>query len=127
MEITGENITAEGLWNLSRNPPKLTLAATAAAKMRASHHYIQARLKAGEVIYGVNTGFGAFSSVRISAGDILKLQRNLLRSPPWGVGAPFTQEETRAIMILRANALARGHSGIRVEVVEKILEFLSHD
>jgi histidine ammonia-lyase len=84
-------------------------------------------MKSGEAIYGVNTGFGAFSSVRISDAEIEQLQRNLIRSHSCGVGLPFTPEETRAIMFLRANCLANGFSGIRPLVVEKILEFLNND
>jgi histidine ammonia-lyase len=95
--------------------------------MKASRVYIEERLSKGEVMYGVNTGFGAFSNVRISDDEIEELQRNLIRSHSAGVGEPFSRSETRAIMLLRANALVRGHSGIRVAVVEKILEFLNAD
>ena len=84
-------------------------------------------MKSGDTVYGVNTGFGALSSISISADQITVLQRNLIRSHSVGVGENFTNPEVRAILLLRANALARGHSGVRVEVVEKILEFLNHD
>ncbi len=127
MQITGENITAESLWAVVHSNEKVELAASCVEKMKSSLNYIQSRLKNGEVMYGVNTGFGAFSSVRISQADILKLQQNLIRSHSCGVGTPFTRHETRAIMILRANALARGHSGIRPEVVLKILEFMNNE
>lgn len=103
------------------------LAPEAREKMQVSRAYIEKRVAAGEVIYGVNTGFGAFSSVRISDAEIEQLQRNLIRSHSCGVGTPFTVNETRAIMFLRANALANGHSGIRPLVVEKILQFLNND
>lgn len=103
------------------------LSPAAREKMQVSRSYIEKRVAAGEVMYGVNTGFGAFSSVRISDGEIEQLQRNLIRSHSCGVGKPFTPEETRAIMFLRANALANGHSGIRPLVVDKILEFLNKD
>src|SRR5690606_3581242 len=96
-------------------------------KMSESYQYIQSRMEAGEVIYGVNTGFGAFSNVRINKSDIVQLQNNLIRSHCCGIGEPFSVPETRAIMFLRANALATGHSGIRELVVEKILEFLNKD
>jgi len=103
------------------------LSGAAREKMQDSRAYIEKRVQDGEVIYGVNTGFGAFSSVRISDSEIEQLQRNLIRSHSCGVGEPFSIPETRAIMYLRANALANGHSGIRPRVVEKILEFLNHD
>jgi histidine ammonia-lyase len=125
MILTGENLSPDQLWVAAHSKQKITLAPESEAKMRESRDYIESRLASGEVMYGVNTGFGAFSNVRISKEDILKLQQNLIRSHSCGVGKPFTTEETRAIMILRSNALARGHSGIRPAVVHKILEFLN--
>jgi len=103
------------------------LAESARAEIKKSRDYIEGRIKNGEVMYGVNTGFGAVSSVRISDGEIEQLQKNLIRSHSMGIGEPFTKEQSKGMMILRANTLARGHSGVRVEVVEKILEFLNHD
>ena len=128
MQINGENITLENLYAAAHNPSeKVELAPSAKAQMQKSRDYIEGRIASGEVMYGVNTGFGAFSSVRISDSEIEQLQRNLIRSHSMGVGAPFTKTETRAMMMLRANALAKGHSGIRPVVVEKILEFLNND
>lgn len=128
MQITGENITIENLYEAAFNSTvKVELAPQAKAQMKKSRDYIEGRIASGEVMYGVNTGFGAFSSVRISDSEIEQLQRNLIRSHSVGVGTPFTKNETRAMMILRANALAKGHSGIRPLVVEKILEFLNND
>lgn len=128
MQITGENITLENLYEIAFNPQiKAELSASAKAQMQKSRSYIDGRIASGEVMYGVNTGFGAFSSVRISDSEIEQLQRNLIRSHSMGIGVPFTKNETRAMMVLRANALAKGHSGIRPLVVEKILEFLNND
>jgi histidine ammonia-lyase len=127
VELSGENLTIDKVAAIAWNKVPVTLAASARQKMQKSRDYIEKRLSAGEVMYGVNTGFGAFSKVRISNADIVQLQKNLIRSHCSGVGKPFSQAETRAIMALRANALARGHSGIRVAVVEKILEFLNAD
>jgi histidine ammonia-lyase len=106
---------------------KIELHPEARQKMQESRTYIDARIASGEVMYGINTGFGAFSSVRISDAELEQLQRNLIRSHSMGIGEPFTREQTRAIMLLRANALSRGHSGIRPAVVDKILEFLNAD
>lgn len=128
MQITGSSLKAEDVFRVAHNPGlKVELSAEALGQMKKSRDYIERRIRAGEVIYGVNTGFGAFSSVRISDSEIEELQRNLIRSHSVGVGTPFTREQTRAMMLLRANALARGHSGIRPAVVEKILEFLNHN
>lgn len=125
IQLTGQNANLETVWQVAHGGARVSLVTEARDKMQASRAYIERRMQSGEAIYGVNTGFGAFSSVRISDGEIEQLQRNLIRSHSCGVGAPFTVEETRAIMFLRANALANGHSGIRPLVVEKILEFLN--
>ncbi len=131
IELTGQDVDLETLWLIANGQPgseyQVTLSASAREKMRASRDYIESRMGSGEAIYGVNTGFGAFSSVRISDSQIEDLQRNLIRSHSVGVGDLFSKNQARAILFLRANALARGHSGIRVEVVEKLLEFLNHD
>jgi histidine ammonia-lyase len=125
--LTGQDANLQSVWQVAQGAGKVRvqLAPAAREKMLTSRGYIERRMKSGEAIYGVNTGFGAFSSVRISDSEIEKLQRNLIRSHSCGIGLPFTYEETRAIMFLRANALANGHSGIRADVVEKILEFLN--
>lgn len=128
MLINGNGITLENLYEIAYNPKiKAQLAPEAIVEMKKSRDYIEGRISGGEVMYGVNTGFGAFSSVRISDAEIAQLQRNLIRSHCMGVGTPFTKQQTRAMMVLRANALAKGHSGIRPLVVEKILEFLNND
>ncbi|PWU14329.1 MAG: histidine ammonia-lyase [Bdellovibrio sp.] len=136
VEITGTGITANQLYDWSHGShgspgrpgrPNFVLAAKARAAVEESRSYIARRLAAGEVMYGVNTGFGSFSSVRIEDSQIEELQKNIVRSHSTGVGQPFSRAQTRAIMILRANALARGHSGVRPAVIEKILEFLHAD
>ncbi len=129
IELTGESVTIEQVRKVAKAKPghlQVRMSESARQKMLESRSYIDGRIASGEVMYGVNTGFGAFSSVRISDSEIEELQRNLIRSHSAGVGTPFTQEESRAILFLRANALSRGHSGIRPAVVEKILEFLNH-
>lgn len=124
--LKGENLSVFDLARIAYRPDlKVELASEARGKMRASRQYIDDRIASGEVMYGVNTGFGAFSDVRISPEEIEQLQRNLIRSHSAGVGEPFTKEQTRAMMGLRANALARGHSGVRPETVDKILDFLN--
>lgn len=128
IQLTGENITIDSLYEMAHTPSlRVELAASSRDLMQKSRSYIEGRIATGEVMYGVNTGFGAFSSVRISDGEIEQLQRNLIRSHSMGIGLPFTKTESRAMMILRANALAKGHSGIRPLVVDKILEFLNSD
>lgn len=127
MQISGENVNLASVVQVSKGEAKVELSSEARQKMVASRRYIMNRVEKGEIIYGVNTGFGAFSSVSISQPQIVQLQKNLIRSHCMGVGQPFTKEESRAILFLRANALARGHSGIRPEVVDKLLDYLNND
>lgn len=125
--IDGNSITVDSLWEMTHVEGQYKLTAEAGKKIKDSRDYIETRIKNGEVMYGVNTGFGAFSSVRISDDQIEQLQKNLIRSHSVGIGEPFSKMQSKAMMILRANTLARGHSGVRTEVVEKILEFLNQD
>jgi len=126
--LDGESITLQSLHEMVFSPPaQFVLSETAVEKIKRSREYIEDRISKGEVMYGVNTGFGAFSSVRISDSEIEDLQKNLIRSHSMGIGEPFYKHQAKAMMILRANTLARGHSGIRIAVIEKILEFLNKD
>jgi histidine ammonia-lyase len=125
MKIDGENLDITSVWKAAHEYEKVELAPRCRQQMLESRRYVEQFIKKGKTVYGVNTGFGALSSVSISPDQIVELQKNLIRSHSVGVGEIFTEEETRAILLLRANALARGHSGVRVEVVEKLLEFLN--
>jgi histidine ammonia-lyase len=81
-------------------------------------------VESGAPVYGVTTGFGRLADVRVPREDQVALQKNLLRSHASGTGTPLSVPEVRALLLLRANALARGHSGCRAEVVERLLDFL---
>ena len=126
IQLTGENITMENVFSVARGE-SVVLSGKAKARMLESRRFIESCLESGEVIYGVNTGFGHFSQVKISREQIIELQKNLIRSHSMGVGEAFTREETRAILFLRAGALARGHSGVRPVVVETLLNYLNND
>lgn len=125
LKIDGKNLTMELVVRVAQGEEPVSLAESAHQAMRASREFIEGCIARGETMYGVNTGFGAFSQVRINDHQIEELQRNLIRSHCAGVGAPFSAPVVRAIMLLRANTLARGHSGVRIQVVEKILELLN--
>ncbi len=126
--LDGQSITMNSLHEMVYTAgAQFELAESAKKEIKKSRDYIEGRIAKGEVMYGVNTGFGAFSSVRISDSEIEQLQKNLIRSHSMGIGEPFTKDQAKAMMILRANTLSRGHSGVRVAVVEKIIEFLNND
>lgn len=93
--------------------------------MQASRDFIAQKVRSGETVYGVTTGFGRLAEVVIAPEERRDLQHNLVRSHAAGVGEPMDPEEVRALMLLRANALARGHSGCRVEVVDRLLDLLN--
>jgi histidine ammonia-lyase len=98
------------------------------ARVDRSRAAIDAIARAGDAaprVYGINTGFGALSETRISAGDIRALQRNLVRSHSTGVGPNLGTPEVRGMILLRAQVLALGHSGVRSVVVETLLEMLN--
>ena len=88
---------------------------------------VDAMVAEGAVVYGVTTGFGDLSSVRIDAADAAQLQLNLVRSHAIGVGEPLPAEVVRGMLLLLANSLSKGHSGVRPELVELLLELLERD
>lgn len=100
------------------------LAREAALRVRASRRAVAAATRGGRQVYGVNTGFGQLAQVRIADDRLEELQLNLVRSHAAGVGRPLSERVTRAILVLRANCLARGHSGLRPETLERLFELL---
>jgi histidine ammonia-lyase len=123
--LTGKDLTFAQLHSVALRGEKVSLAADAVARMNASRAVVDRLVRSGETAYGINTGFGKLASVRISPEQVRQLQVNLVRSHACGVGAPLSEPETRAMMVLRANALARGFSGVRPQIVERLCELLN--
>jgi histidine ammonia-lyase len=123
--LTGSNLTLEQVAAvaLDRAPVALSLPAREAIERARAH--VERAVARGDRVYGVTTGFGRLAEVVISPDQRAALQTNLIRSHAVGVGPSLPPEAVRAIMVLRANALARGASGIRLEVVERLLELLN--
>jgi len=126
VQLTGNTLTFEQLYDVSLHGAEAALASEARARMEASRTVIERIVAAGATIYGVNTGFGDLAEVRISTDQIRTLQINLVRSHACGVGAPLSPAETRALMLLRANTLAKGLSGVRPELVDTLCAMLKH-
>ncbi len=103
----------------------MSLDPAAAPRVRESRAVVDGLLARGETAYGVNTGFGKLSDVRIEPGEVQALQRNLVRSHACGLGEPLPEAEVRAMLLLRANVLAKGFSGVRPELIEMLLELLN--
>jgi len=124
IELNGHDLTIPQLWRIALSQQPCRLAATARRRMRQSRAVVEKLAVQPRAIYGINTGFGPLSGMRVPPGDLVQHQLNLLHHLSVGQGALFSAEETRAIMVARGNALARGYSGIRVEVVELLLAAL---
>jgi histidine ammonia-lyase len=125
VQLTGNDLTFAQLYDVALHGAKVSLAADAIERMKASRAIVDRVVSSGETAYGINTGFGKLASVRISTEQVRQLQINLVRSHACGVGAPLSEAETRAMMLLRANALAKGLSGIRPETVEVLCAMLN--
>ncbi len=104
---------------------EVRLAPAARDRIAASRRVVDQILDSGQVVYGINTGFGKLAEVRISPGELGHLQLNLVRSHACGVGEPFPERVVRAMLLLRANVLASGFAGCRPEIVEAVLELLN--
>lgn len=124
LEIDGESLDLEAFGQVAREGRPVVLAAAARARIDAARAVIETAVASGEAVYGVNTGFGNLASVRIAAEDLERLQRHLVLSHAAGVGEPLPEAAVRGMLLLRANTLARGCSGVRALVVERILEML---
>lgn len=122
--LDGEHLTLEQVRAVAEGA-SVVLDGEARQRMERARAGILRVLERGEVAYGVNTGFGAFKACIIPLDRLAALQRNLVRSHAAGVGRPLDPWTTRAMMLIRANTLARGHSGTRVEVVETLLTMLN--
>lgn len=124
--LTGEDLTVRDVWAVAVEGGEAALSNVAREKMRAAREVVVAAAHGErEHTYGVNTGFGRFVSMSIPEELTQELQLRLLRSHACGVGEPYPDEIVRAAMVLRANALAKGCSGARVETVELLLECLN--
>ena len=123
--LTGNDLTFDQLYAVALRNEPVSLSPAAVTRMKASRAVVDRLVAANETAYGINTGFGKLASVRISAEQVRQLQINLVRSHVCGVGTPLSVPETRAMMLLRANALAKGLSGIRPVVVETLCAMLN--
>ncbi len=123
--IDGEHLTLDEVEEVAKGRAKVKISPSVSKKVKHSREFVEKALSKGEKIYGVTTGFGLLSDKLIGSSQIEALQRNLLRSHSVGVGPYFDEVTTRAIMLLRANVLAMGYSGVRIELIKTLLEMLN--
>lgn len=125
VRVDGETLTIDDVIRVARGNAQVKISEEAKKKVKKSREALEKLVKEKHVIYGVNTGFGELSNVKISQDEIRELQLNLIRSHSVGVGKPLTTVVVRALMLLRANTLAKGFSGIRLETLETLVEMLN--
>jgi len=121
--VDGRTLTLEAVERVALGA-RCTLAPSARRRVVASRRAVEHAARGGRLVYGVNTGFGHLANVRIPTNQLAELQVNLIRSHAAGTGAPFEVPVVRAILALRANCLARGHSGLKLETLQRMLAML---
>ena len=124
LPIDGRSLTLEQFLEVVRHDRPVVLTADARAALAASRGAVERAVAAGRSVYGVTTGFGALSDRPISPSQARELQRSLVRSHASGTGSPLPREVVRGLTLLRLNSLARGHSGVRVDVAERLAAVL---
>ncbi len=123
--LNGQPLVLDQLLDVALHGRPVSLAPEALPRIRASRAVVDALLAGGGTAYGINTGFGKLSDVRIESGQVQALQRNLVRSHACGIGEPLPEHAVRAMLLLRANVLSKGFSGVRVELVERLVAMLN--
>src|SRR2546422_1137615 len=122
LSVDGPPLPTADVAAAARHGVRVAIAPHALAAVTASRRTVEAAAARGDTIYGVNTGFGKLAHVRIKPEQTRELQRNLIRSHASGVGDPLSVDAVRAMMLLRANVLVRGTSGVRPALPELIVE-----
>ncbi|MFK4388408.1 histidine ammonia-lyase [Peribacillus frigoritolerans] len=123
--LTGQTLTIEEAKKVLYGEAFVSASAESVKKVEKSREAVENIVKQKKVVYGITTGFGKFSDVLIDAEDAEQLQWNLIHSHACGVGEPFPEVVSRAMVLLRANALLKGFSGVRPIVIERLIDLLN--
>ncbi len=126
LQLDGRLLSLNQIASVAVHGRAVGIAAEAYPHMAASRAVVEGLVERGETAYGINTGFGKLSDVRIGSDQLEALQRNLVRSHSCGIGEPLPEDEVRAMLLLRANVLAKGLSGVRPVIVETLVAMLNH-
>jgi histidine ammonia-lyase len=127
IELNGEPLSVEQVSKVARGRLTARLGAKGREQLLAAQKAVAAVAAGSTAVYGINTGFGSLAHVRVPADQLRQLQHNIVRSHAAGVGKPLPTEVVRGMLLILAASLCRGHSGVRVEVVERILQLLEQD
>jgi histidine ammonia-lyase len=125
--ITGEGLTIEHVESVARRGEKIVLHPDAATRVKKCREFVEERLEAREIMYGVNTGVGEFSEVVLDDEQVKDFQRYLIYNHAAGIGGPAPIDHIRAAMLLRINVLAKGYSGCRLEIVDTLVAMLNQN
>ncbi|MFP3984780.1 MAG: histidine ammonia-lyase [Candidatus Bathyarchaeia archaeon] len=123
--IDGESLTIEDVVAVARHGATVSISEKAEEKVKRARKTLEQLINEEKVIYGVTTGFGALGNVTIPPEDLRQLQVNLIRSHSSGVGRPLSKDATRALMLLRANTLAKGYSGVCLKTLETLVQMIN--
>lgn len=123
--LDGDSLTIQDVVDVARHHKPVSISPVGMANLERARAMVDQFIAEDKVVYGLTTGFGKFSTVTINKEQIEELQENLIITHAVGVGEPFPEEVVRAMMLLRANALTQGHSGVRPKVVTALLEMLN--
>src|SRR5215469_7291243 len=123
--LEGQALTPSEIEAVAAAGCRVEIGMVAMGKVKESRSLIEGILGAGETVYGVNTGFGKLADVRVPGDKLAELQINLVRSHAGGVGEPLSEAESRAMVVLRANVLAKGFSGVRPELLELLVAMVN--
>jgi histidine ammonia-lyase len=123
--LDGNSLTLEQVWNIANENTRVTLSEDACNRVNRCRAFVEQIISEGRTVYGLTTGFGKFSTISIPVEQIDELQENLILSHATGVGKFLPEPETRAILLLRINVLAKGHSGIRLQTLQTLIDMLN--
>lgn len=126
MRLNGNELTIEDVKRIVYENESVTLETNQLEKVKQSRTFVEEILSTEQTMYGINTGFGHLANVTINPSDLETLQLNLIHSHACGVGEPFSEEISRAMVLLRANALMKGNSGVRPVLIERLVDLLNH-
>jgi len=124
LELNGQKLSLAQVVDVAGGEGHVSLSAAARERVEQSRRVVEKIVAEGRTVYGVNTGFGKLSDVRIEPSQLRELQLNLVRSHSCGLGPPLSEAEARAMLLLRANVLAQGYSGCRPVLIEALLRLL---
>ena len=126
IQLDGMSLTIEEVLAASRGQARVGITAAAIEKMNTSRRFVETLMLGTQPVYALNTGVGLLANIALGPSEIDQMQINLVRSHCAGVGKPLPREVVRGLMVIRANVVAKGHSGIRPVIAQRICDLLNH-